>query len=139
MFKVDVGNVGTNIKQFPNGVYYAVIEEPEFKLSKKNNLMLAFKLRIYHQDYGEAVIYDNLPVNAPFKVKPFWLAFNNWTEEEFLANGTAVEIDDPSIIDGAEILVQIGDQEDKATQKVYKSVVSPYYFPVSRKDDLLNW
>lgn len=132
-FVVDISDVTADIRTFPPGVYEATVEDPKTDVSKKGNPLIKFNLRVYSPKHGEAVIFDNLPSAFPAKVKAFWLAFNDWTEDD-MADMSEVEIDDVNDLDGAQILIQLGDQENKQTGKVYRTVVSPFYYPISRID-----
>ena len=114
-------------------MYEATVENVKSDVSKTGNPMLKFNLRIYSPTLGEAVIKDNLPMAFPAKVKAFWMAFNDFSEED-LSGVKEVAIDNVQDLEGAQILVQLGDQENKESGKVYRTVVAPWYYPTSRGD-----
>lgn len=135
-FVVDISDVTADIRTFKPGVYEATVEDPKADVSSTGNPMIKMKLRVYHPDLGEAVISDTLPAAFPAKVKAFWMAYNDFTEED-LAGVNEVAIDNEKDLEGAQILIQLGDQENKQTGKTYRTVVAPWYYPVSRQDLLL--
>lgn len=138
-FVVDISDVTADIRNFPPGVYEATVENAKPDVSQTGNPLIRMDLRVYSPKHGEAILKDNLPAAFPAKVKAFWMAYNDWTEED-IADVKEVEIDDVSELNGAQILIQLGDQENKTNGKTYRTVVSPFYYPISRLDllDLEN-
>lgn len=136
-FVVDISSVEPRIQDFPDGVYEATITNPRLDVSKKGNPVINMDLVIYHPNLGEAVVKDSLPSAFPRKVRAFWMAFNDLTAEE-IAGQQTVEIENPSDLEGGQILVQLGTQENKETGRTYKSIVAPWYYPLSRAADLLG-
>lgn len=137
-FVVDISSVESNISQFPNGIYPARVRKAELDVAKSSgNPIIRMELAVYSDIYGEATLRDTLPAAFPAKVKAFWQAYNDFTPEE-IAQHPEVNIADPADLVGAEFLIQLGEQENKATQKTYKTVVAPWYYPMSRAMDLLG-
>ena len=139
---VNLANVETRADGFPDGVYSARVLDANLDVSKASgNPMIVLQLEIYHPQLGTATLRDWLVPTFASKVKSFYQAVNNFTAQELaddLARDSEPEID-PDQLKGAEVLVQIG---EKASQqdpsKMFKNVVAPFYFPLSRMD-LLAW
>lgn len=131
-FVVDVSQVEANLRSFPDGPVEATVKKVTPDVSKKGGTMLSLELEIYHPSVGSATIKDWLPASFPAKVKAFWMAVNDMTEEE-IANDPLLKIEPEGLID-ATLILQIGDQENKGDGKVYKQVVAPWYYPISRHD-----
>jgi hypothetical protein len=135
-FVVDLSNVGADIRNFPDGVYEASIKSAKLDVSKRTaNTTLAMEIEIYSPVHGTAVLRDWLSPAFEAKVKHFWVALNDLTEEQVAAS-PVVELNPPDLV-GAQLLVKLGEQENKETGKVYKSLVGPWYYPLSRATDLL--
>lgn len=96
--------------------------------------MVAMELELYHPSVGTATIRDTLPISFPAKVKAFWMALNDLSPEQ-IAGEPNVAIEPEELV-GAQFIVQLGEQENKQTGKVYKSIVAPWYYPLSRVDVL---
>lgn len=135
-FVVDISGVQSDIRSFEDGVYEAKIEKVEHDVSASGNPMLRLNLEIYSEEHGTASVRDFLPEAFPAKVKSFWQAVNDFTAEE-MAEQDKVEID-PDALPGATFLIQLGDQENKTTGKVYKTLTPPWYYPLSRASELLD-
>lgn len=136
-FVVDVSGVEGSVRDFPNGPLEATVKEAKLDVAKSSgNQMVVMKLEVYHPSVGTAVITDRLPSAFPAKVKAFWKAVNDFTEEEIAAN-PQVEIDPPSLI-GAQLIVQLGTKENKDTGATYKDITPPWYYPLSRAAELLG-
>lgn len=136
-FVVDISSVQANIRDFPDGVYEAQIKSAKMDVSEKSQQpMLVMDLELYSPTHGTATIKDFLPEAFPAKVKQFWQALNDFTAEE-MANEPEVDID-PEALPGAQVLIQLGEQENPRNGKVYKNVTPPWYYATSRAADLLN-
>jgi hypothetical protein len=138
---IDLSNAGGSIRDFPVGVYEAEVIKADLEVSKgTGNPMITLELEIHHPTMGSTTLRDWLPVSFPSKVKSFWVAAMNYTAQqaaEALSRGSEVELD-PAELVGVQILVQIGEKESTNDGKMYKGVVPPFYYPVSR-NDLVNW
>ena len=78
---VDVSQVESSIRDFPNGPVEATVREAKLDVAKSSgNQMVVMKLEIYHPSVGSATITDRLPAAFPAKVKAFWKAVNDFTE-----------------------------------------------------------
>lgn len=139
---VNLANVETSAEGFPNGVYSARIMKAELEISKTSgNPMIVVQLEIYHPQLGTASIRDWLVASFPSKMKSFYQAVNNFNAQQLaddLARNSEPEIDPDELI-GAEMLVQIGEKPSQMDpNRMFKNVVAPFYFPISRMD-LLAW
>lgn len=135
---VDVSNVESNIQEFANGIYEAKVVAAKYDVSKSSNdTMIVLQIEIYHPSYGSAKLRDWLPPSFPAKCLNFFMALNDYSRED-VAEMVEVEIPEPQELVGAEILIQLGEQENKQTGKVYKSIVGPWYYPLSRAGELLG-
>ena len=147
---IDLTKTQTNISTFPDGMYEAKVVKAEMKIAKSSgDPMVDLNWEIHHPELGNAVLRDNLSYNFPDKVKSFWLAANEMTEQDFqqakaenpndLEN---VEINPEEMI-GLEMVIQMGEVEGKTNGqpngKMYKNVVGSWYFPASRAESLVMW
>jgi len=133
---VDISNVQASIRDFPNHAVEAKVISAKRGLSQAGNMKVDLELEIYHPDVGTAVVRDNLPSAFPAKVKAFWMAINNFTQED-MADQEKVEID-PAALVNAQLIVQLGEQESKKDGKIYKTIVAPWYYPIDRTDVLAD-
>ena len=131
-FIVDTSQAESFIGDFPLGPVEATVVSCKSDVSKKGGAMLVLELELFHESVGKATLKDWLPASFASKVKAFWMAVNDFTHEQMAAN-PVVEINPPDLI-GAQLIVQIGEQEDETTKKVYKKIVAPWYYPISRLD-----
>ena len=131
-FVVDTSSVDAFIGDFPLGPAEATVMSAKPDVSKKGGAMLVLELQLYHASVGSVTIKDWLPSSFPSKVKAFWMAINDFTHEQ-MAENPVVEINPPDLI-GAQLIVQIGEQENAESGKTYKKIVSPWYYPISRLD-----
>lgn len=131
-FVVDVSQVEADIRSFPDGPVEATIKTVTPDVSKKGNNMLVLEVELYHPAVGSVTTRDWLPSNFPAKVKAFWMAVNDFTEEQIAAD-PQLKIE-PDELKGAQLIVHLGLDEDKETKKVYKKIVPPWYYPISRTD-----
>ena len=131
-FVVDTSGVESHISEFPVGPIEATVKSAKPDVSKKGGAMLVLELTIYHPAHGEATIKDWLPQSFPAKVKAFWMAINDFTQEQ-MADNPVVEINPPDLI-GAQLILQLGEQENEQDGKTYKRIVAPWYYPISRAD-----
>lgn len=136
-FVVDISSVQAPIQEFPNGPVEAQVAKAELDVAKSSgNMMLRIEFEIYHPDHGTATLRDFLPVTFPAKVKAFWQALNDLTAEQ-MAEQPEVNIDPDEIV-GSQLIIQLGEQEGN-NGKLYKNVSSPWYYPLSRATDLLDY
>lgn len=146
---VDLKNTSTRISEFPAGYYEAKVVKAEMAIAASSgDPMVNLQWEIHHPELGNAVLRDNLPYNFPDKVKSFWLAANEMTEQDFQQakaedpDSLEVEINAPDLV-GLEMVIQVGDVEGKTNGqpngKMYKNVVGAWYFPASRAGDLVEW
>lgn len=134
---IHVADIESSIREFPNGVYEAKVTEAKYDVSKKtNDTMIVLKLEIYHPVHGTASIRDWLPPSFPAKCFAFYLALNDWTRDQ--VDTDDIELPEPPDLVGAEILVQLGEQESKTDGKMYKTLIGPWYYPLSRAAELLD-
>jgi len=131
-FVVDTSKAESFIGDFPLGPTEATVTSVKADISKKGGAMLVLELQLYHPSVGSATLKDWLPESFPSKVKAFWMAINDFTHEQMAAN-PVVEINPPDLV-GAQLIVQIGEQEDEKEKKTYKKIVAPWYYPISRVD-----
>lgn len=131
-FVVDTTGVETHISEFPLGPIEATVHSVKADVSKKGGAMLVLELKLYHPDHGEAIMKDWLPQSFPAKVKAFWMAINDFTQEQMNAN-PVVEINPPDLV-GAQLIIQLGEQESEQDGKTYKRISPPWYYPISRAD-----
>jgi len=139
---VNLANVENRADGFPDGVYSARVKDAKLDVSTNTgNPMIVLQLEIFHPTLGTASIRDWLVASFASKVKAFYQAVNNFSAQELaddIARDSEPELNPTEMI-GAEVLVQIGDRPSKADPtKIFKNVVAPFYFPISRMD-LLTW
>lgn len=135
-FVIDVSDVAAFASDFPDGPVEAEIKKAELKIAQSSgNPMIDLTLEIYHPQFGTAKLFDNLPHAFPRKVKAFWMALNELTEEEVQANPKfAIDVD--SLV-GAQLIVNLGTEEHyNQPGRMVKKVVNPFYFPITRRDVL---
>jgi hypothetical protein len=131
---VDLSKATTFVSNFPNGVYPAKVASAKLDVSGAGNPMIVVELELYHPELGSGTIRDFLVPSFASKVKAFWQAVTGATNEEMqLPENQNVEIDPDELV-GAELLVQLGEQENAEDGKTYKSLVGSWYFPASRSD-----
>lgn len=137
-FSVDLSNLKTPIWQFPNGPIEATIVSAKVDVAASGNPKLAIEWEVYHPEVGTATLYDNLPsVGFDAKVAAFWMALNELTPEDIQAS-PKIDID-PGGLRGAQMIVQLGEQERKDKPgTTRKSVVAPWYYPISKAAELLS-
>jgi hypothetical protein len=134
-FVVDISKVEASLRDFPNVPVEAKIVSADLDVAKSSGApIIRLEFEIYHPDVGTTTIRDVLPHNFPAKVRAFWMALNDFTPEQ-MQNQSKVEINPLELV-GASMIVQLGERENPATGKIYKSVVSPWYYPLSRVDVL---
>ena len=134
----NLSDIKQSIRDWEPGVYEAVISNARVDIAKSSgDPMLVFDLTLYSPVHGEITITDRLPSGFPAKGKAFWKAFNDY-EDEDLAGVELITIENPAELEHGEILVQLGDQEDKRTGKMYRQVVAPWYYPTSMAPMLLG-
>jgi len=139
---VNLADVKTYASEFPNGTYSARILKADLEVSQNTgNPMIVLELEIYHPKLGSATMRDWLVPAFARKMKAFYQAINNFDAQELadsIARDAEPEIN-PSELVGAEVIVQVGEGTSKTDPtKVYKNIVAPFYFPITRMD-LLNW
>ena len=135
MFVVDISNIPANIQDFPAGAVEATILSAKMDVSKeKGNPLIRLEWEVYHPAVGTAILKnDTLPSAFPAKVKAFWQALNAFTNED-MADQPEAQID-PDALVGAQLILQIGPKES-SNGKVYTSVLTPWYYPITRTDVL---
>lgn len=142
-FRVDLGDVQDfgALNTFPDGVYAARIDEAKFDVNGAGNLSLNMKLELFSETLGTARCTWNISSAAKFMLKPFWIAINDLTPEEFAANPEA-DIEDPERLVGTELLVQLGTKgwTDSKTgeARTSKNIVAPFAYPLSRYQELAD-
>jgi len=135
-FVVDLSNIQASIATWPVGPCEATVKSAKLDVAQKSgNQMVVMELELYHPTAGTTTIRDYLPQGFPAKVKSFWRALNDYSEEQIAANPEAVI--EPADLVGAQFLVQIGDRENKESGKVYRGIVAPWYYPLSQATELL--
>lgn len=139
---VNLAGVESGLRDFPVGVYPARITKAELDVSKNTGQpMIVVWLEIHHPMLGSGTLRDWLVVTFPAKIKTFYQAVNNYTAQELaeaVNRNPDIELDPQELV-GAELLVQIGEEPSQNDpSKLYKKVVSPFFYPVSRSD-LLAW
>ena len=131
--QVDISNIAADIRTFPNAALEAKVLSAELDVARSSGApLIRLEYEIYHPTAGTTKLRDTLPSNFPAKVKSFWMAVNDFSAEE-MAEQPKVDID-PDTLVGATIIVQLGEQENKESGRVYKTVVAPWYYPISRVD-----
>lgn len=139
---VDLSGVATDLSVFPNGVYEAQVLTAELEISKNSgNPMITVEFEIHHPTIGTGTIKDWLSPGFKSKIKSFWMAANGFTNEQArdaLASGSEIELDPDEMV-GVQLLVNIGEREGRENDgRMFKSVVAPFFFPVTRSD-LVKW
>lgn len=139
---VDLAGVATDLSQFPNGVYEAQVLSAELEISKSSgNPMVTVEFELHHPTLGTGTIKDWLSPGFKSKIKSFWMAangFDNQQARDALASGSEIELDPDEMV-GVQLLVCIGEREGRdGDGRMFKSVVAPFFFPVSRMD-LVKW
>lgn len=137
-FVVDISNVPQPIGEFPNGPVEATIAEAKLDVVEANgNPIIRLIWDIYHPDVGVGRLFDSLPSAFPAKAKAFWQALNDFTSEEMMEQAN-IELNAPELV-GAQMIVHLGEKEAKQGKhkgELFKQVVSPFYYPISRLDVL---
>lgn len=142
-FVVDISKVPSDLRNFPNGNAEATVKEAKLDVAKESgNPLVRMVLTLYHPSVGEVTMNDTLPIKFPAKIKSFWMAINDLTEQQAL-EAPEVDLSEPGNLVGAQFIVAIGEQEGKDRQgnltgRMYKTIVPPWYYPISRTD-LLNY
>lgn len=147
---IDLTKTQTRISDFPNGRYEAKVIEAEMAIARSSgDPMVKLQWEIHHPDLGNATLRDNLPFNFADKVKAFWLAANDMTEQDFIQakNENPEELSnveiDPAHLIGLEMIIEVNeregtDQNGQPNGRMYKQVNGTGYFPASRTD-LITW
>lgn len=140
-FVIDLSNVRDfSIATFPNGWYAARVLDSKLGLSQKSDSQLELKFELLSEEHGTAIVNQNITVNMAFMMKPFWIAVNDLTPEEFAADPNA-RISDPKRFVDSELLVFLGEKksnqlDDEGNPKVFKNIVDPFFAPLSRFEEL---
>lgn len=87
------------------------------------------------ETFGTAKIKWQISSKADFVLKPFWIAINDFTPEQFAEN-PVIKLDDARQLIGEELLVHIGTVPSQDGTREYKNVVDPFAFPLNRYQGL---
>lgn len=141
-FEVDLSNVKTTsfLSNFEDGWYYARVTEGKIGLSQKSDPQLELTFELMSDKQGAASIKQNITVNMGFLLKPFYIAIEDLSQEEFEAD-PVLRVKDPSAYEGRELLVHIGRKkgnkvDDEGNPRYFKNITEPFFLPLSRYDEL---
>jgi hypothetical protein len=131
----DFAGVESNIREFPNGPVEAIVKSAMSDVSRKGNPLIRLELEIHDPNVGTATLRDTLPQGFPAKAKAFWIAVNDFAPEEVA--DLKVDID-PDTLVGAQLIIELGEKESNLDGKLYKQVSPPWYYPLSRAEELFT-
>jgi hypothetical protein len=129
----NISGVELDIRDFPDGPVESEIVKAEVEVSKTGNPMVVAHHKVFHPEYGHAIVKDFMVPSESNYVKKkntqFYAAFHGMTFDE------ARQINDydldPQEIKGARMIVVLG-----VNKNGYKSIVDPWYYPETQTDVL---
>lgn len=141
-FVVDLSGVKdfVDISSWPNGYYAARVTSAKHGFSQKMDPQLELEFEFFSEDLGSAAIKQNITVNMGFMLKPFWIAVNDLTPEEFLANPNA-NLENPEKFIGSELIIHIANKksnkpDDNGNDRYFKNITQPFFLPLTRYEEL---
>lgn len=144
VLEFDLSQIKADIRDFPDGAYYARVVNAEPDVSKTSgNPMLVITFEVSSEEWGQGEIREYLTANNDFgrrKAKVLAAALADvpanqvaeWAKENQTITFAARDLI------GGELIIHIADQERKETGKVYKSIVNPFYSALSEAEEILG-
>lgn len=137
-FTVNIKDIKEFASNWPNGPYLAKVLEATVDVAKTppHNPVIRLKLELYDPVLGTCLLNHNLASAFAAQVRSFYMAYHDLTLEE-MAGVEEIELEASDLV-GAQFIVQLGEKKSKTDGNTYKQIVSPWFYPVSRHEDLLG-